>query len=79
MRLLHTLCFVLLCSLLFAQETTFKTNGPDDYREGKHAFTNATVFVAYDKKISGATLCIENGKVVSVTVPATGKENSSPA
>lgn len=66
MRLLHTLCFVLLCSLLFAQETTFKTNGPDDYREGKHAFTGATVYVSYNQKIDSATLYIQDGKVVKV-------------
>ncbi len=67
----------LLVAELTAQETTFKTNGPDDFREGKHAFINATVFVAYDKKITGATLCIEDGKVRSVTVPVTGKEGPS--
>ncbi|MBK8659096.1 MAG: amidohydrolase family protein [Bacteroidetes bacterium] len=78
MRKLVTILSVCLMAIeLPAQETTFKTNGPDDFREGKHAFTNATVFVAYDKKITGATLCIENGKVVSVTVPATGKEGTS--
>lgn len=66
MRLFSSLCFVLVCSLLSAQETTFKTNGPDDYREGKHAFTGATIYVAYNQKTDSATLYIQDGKVVKV-------------
>jgi imidazolonepropionase-like amidohydrolase len=76
-KLVSLSLFLVLGSCVFSQETTFKTNGPDDFREGKHAFINATVFVAYDKKITGATLCIEDGKVRSVTVPVTGKEGPS--
>ena len=62
--------FLVLISLLisqgslFAQETTFKTNGPDDYREGLHAFINATLYKDYKTKIENATLVIKNGKVV---------------
>jgi imidazolonepropionase-like amidohydrolase len=63
--LLFSIITSITCSLQ-AQQTTFKTNGPDDYREGKHAFTNATVFVAYNKKIDSATLYIQDGKVVKV-------------
>ena len=47
-----------------AQETTFHRNGPDDYREGVHAFTNATIFKNYNTKIEHATLLIRDGKVV---------------
>ncbi len=47
-----------------AQETTFKTNGPDDYREGVHVFTNATIWKNYNTRIDSATLIIRDGKVV---------------
>src|SRR5579871_5321630 len=61
-------------SWLPAQETTFPTNGPDDYREGLHAFTHVTLFRDYKTKIENATLVIKNGKVVDagtgVIVPA---------
>ncbi len=59
-----------LASLLFlfitisAQETTFKTNGPDDYREGMHAFVNATIWKNYNTKLDSATLLIRDGKIV---------------
>ena len=50
--------------ILSAQkETTFKTNGPDDYRESFYAFIHATIFVSYDKKIEDAALIIKEGKV----------------
>ncbi|MDB5282462.1 MAG: amidohydrolase [Bacteroidota bacterium] len=53
--------------VLFAQpETTFHRNGPDDYREGVHAFTHATIFKDYKTKIEDATLLIRDGKVVEV-------------
>lgn len=61
------LCFYLFLALgswLYAQETTFKTNGPDDYREGVHAFTNATIWKNYNTRIDSATLVIRDGKVV---------------
>ena len=35
----------------FGQETTFHRNGPDDYREGVHAFINATIYKNYNTKI----------------------------
>ena len=49
---------------LFSQETTFHRNGPDDYREGVHAFMHATIFKTYNSKIEDATLLIRDGKVV---------------
>ncbi len=58
---------------LFSQETTFHRNGPDDYREGVHAFIHATLFKTYNTKITDATLLIRDGKVVdagaNVTIP----------
>src|ERR1700722_5917479 len=51
--------------IAFAQtETTFKTNGPDDYREAIHAFINATIYTNYNTRIEDATLVIRDGKVV---------------
>ena len=65
---MRKLVFLLgLWSLVFqlhSQETTFKTNGPDDYREGVHVFTNATLWKNYNTKIDSATLVIRDGKVV---------------
>jgi imidazolonepropionase-like amidohydrolase len=61
-------------SLLQAQETTFKTNGPDNFSEGLHAFINATIFKDYQTQLQNATLLIRNGKVenvgTSVALPA---------
>jgi imidazolonepropionase-like amidohydrolase len=58
------LAFSVFTMQLNAQETTFKANGPDDYREGVHAFTNATIWKDYKTKIDSATLLIRDGKVV---------------
>jgi imidazolonepropionase-like amidohydrolase len=64
--------FFTLFSFFFFQivsaqkETTFKANGPDDYRENFHAFIHATIFVSYDKKIEDAALIIKERKIVSV-------------
>jgi imidazolonepropionase-like amidohydrolase len=60
--------------MLSAQETTFHVNGPDDYREGYHAFTHVTLYKDYKTKIDNATLVIKDGKVldagIAVAVPA---------
>ncbi len=61
-------CFMLLCLFAGAQETTFKTNGPDDYREGIHAFINATIWKNYNTKLDSATLLIRDGKVIDAGV-----------
>ncbi|MBL0308934.1 MAG: amidohydrolase family protein [Bacteroidetes bacterium] len=50
--------------MLFAQETTFPSNGPDDYREGIHAFTNATIWKNFNTKMENATLVIRDGRIV---------------
>lgn len=60
------LAFGFFQNLSAQKETTFKINGPDDYRENFHAFIHATVFVSYDKKIEDATLIVKEGKIVIV-------------
>ena len=71
MRILGSTLFSLIGSVCFtgllAQETTFKTNGPDDYRQGIHAFTNATIYKNYNTKLDSATLVITDGKVVEIS------------
>ncbi len=47
-------------------ETTFRTNGPDDFREGVHAFINATIYTGYNTKIDSASLLIKEGKIKAV-------------
>ncbi|HNI43328.1 MAG: amidohydrolase family protein [Chitinophagales bacterium] len=50
-----------------AQErVTFPINGTADPREGVYCFTNATIFVSYNKKIDQASLLIRNGMVQQV-------------
>ncbi len=63
-RLFFFLCALGFLSATAQPETTFKTNGPDDYREGIHAFTNATIYKTYNTKVENATLVIRDGKVV---------------
>lgn len=63
-KLLFYICLLLNVCRLSSQETTFKTNGPDDFREGIHAFTNATIWKNYNTKIDSATLIIRDGKIV---------------
>ncbi len=72
-KFLSSIYLLSIVYCLSSQETTFKTNGPDDYREGKHAFTNATIYISYNQKIDSATLYIENGKVLAVTPSPSGR------
>lgn len=66
-HLLAIAAFCLSATALSAQtETTFKTNGPDDFREGLHAFTNATIWKNYNTKLDSATLVIREGKIEAV-------------
>lgn len=46
------------------QETVFPANGPDDFREGVHAFINATLYKDYKTRIDSGVLLIREGKVV---------------
>lgn len=50
-----------------AQQTTFKTNGPDDFREGHYAFIHATVYKNYETILQNATVVIKNGKIIEVS------------
>lgn len=72
-KLVLIYCLLSMVCCLHSQETTFKTNGPDDYREGIHAFANATIWKNYNTKIDSATLLIRDGKVVdagkNISVP----------
>ena len=59
------LCFLLTNPLsLWSQQTTFKTNGPDDYREGLYAFTRVTLYQDFKTIRSNATVVIKNGKII---------------
>jgi imidazolonepropionase-like amidohydrolase len=49
----------------YAQQT-FPNNGPADRRDGKYAFTNATIIKSWNEKIEGATLLIAKGKIEAV-------------
>ena len=66
--LLLFLSFFLLFPLsVWSQErVTFPINGTADPRGGVYCFTNATIFVSYNKKIEGGTLLIGNGVVQQV-------------
>ncbi len=62
-----TLLFLFISGFLFtyAQET-FPTNGVKDSRDDWYAFTNATIYTDYNKKIENATLIIKKGKIEAV-------------
>lgn len=71
--------FLLFFAFLFGQnrtaaQATFPVNGVYDQRQGLYAFTNATIYTAYNTRLDNATLLIREGKVVSVglkvTIPA---------
>ena len=64
-KLVPILLFFIFGFSLNAQ-TTFPRNGVKDSRDGLYAFTNATIFKAYDEKIENATLLIRDGKIEAV-------------
>lgn len=65
---------LLTAPVLRGQESTFRFNGPDDYREGFHAFINATLYKDYKTRIEKAVLLIKDGKVLEagtgIAIPA---------
>ncbi|MEO1625739.1 MAG: amidohydrolase, partial [Bacteroidota bacterium] len=69
MKPLHFLfCALLMCgtsSILFAQKS-FPKSGIADQKSITYAFTNATIYSRYDKKIENATLLVRDGKVEAV-------------
>ncbi|MBI1226770.1 MAG: amidohydrolase family protein [Bacteroidetes bacterium] len=58
---------LLLATSIFAQET-FPRNGTADNREELYAFTNATIFQHWNKKLENATLVIRKGKVEAIGI-----------
>jgi imidazolonepropionase-like amidohydrolase len=56
---------------LLAQETSFKTNGPDDFRESHFAFINAMVYKDFQTILPNATVVIKNGKIVDINTSGT--------
>ncbi|MBP6664876.1 MAG: amidohydrolase, partial [Chitinophagales bacterium] len=76
-KILYLLVAALLChSALAQQPETFPVNGTYDQRDGLYAFTNATIYTNYNKKIEKATLLIQNGKVVQVGTAVTIPKNA---
>ncbi|MFK7937198.1 MAG: hypothetical protein AB8G22_27030, partial [Saprospiraceae bacterium] len=61
-RLLLFLIGIFALQYSYAQKT-FPRNGVADVRTGYYAFTNATVYQNYNRKMDGATLLIKDGKV----------------
>jgi len=53
-------------AILHAEPDTWTPNDIQDQRNGSYAFTNATIQVTPDKKLSNATLLIRNGRVENV-------------
>jgi imidazolonepropionase-like amidohydrolase len=64
--LLFTATFIVLHSSFIISQETFPRNGVADQRDGLYAFTNATVYQSWDKKLENATLLIRRGKVEAV-------------
>ncbi len=64
---------IMLGNLSFAQET-FPKNDAVDERPSAYAFTNATIHLDHQQKLTAATLLIHDGKVVkagnNVSIPA---------
>ena len=65
MRIILTLSLLLSAAGLQAQKT-FPVNDVGDNRNGKFAFTHATIIQQAGNMMSNATLVIENGKILSV-------------
>lgn len=65
-----TACSFLLLSLCSKAQSTFPENGVADPRQGYYAFTNATIVRDANTTLTGATLVIKDGKIVSVGTAA---------
>jgi len=66
MKRYYILFISFFCLYQLQAQTTYPTNGVNDPRQGHYAFTNATIYVDYNKKIDNGTLIIKEGKVVEV-------------
>ncbi|MFA0963733.1 amidohydrolase family protein [Roseivirga sp. BDSF3-8] len=69
-KFILTLGVVLSGLFLFAggvsAQENFPRNGVFDERPGLYAFTNATIFTEYNKKLENATLLIRDGRIEAV-------------
>lgn len=54
------------CALSVVAQSTFPVNGVHNENHNFYAFTNATIYTNYETKLEGATLLIQDGRVVSV-------------
>lgn len=66
MKKLLLLLSLFLCSLVSAQDYFPKNDGVSNQNSNYTALTNATIFVTPSQKIEGATLLIQDGKVIQV-------------
>ncbi|TAE69385.1 MAG: amidohydrolase [Bacteroidetes bacterium] len=72
----NVLLFLFFCGFILnitAQIVTSPVNGVRDDKENLYAFTNATIFIDYQTKITNATLVIRSGKIenvgANITIP----------
>jgi imidazolonepropionase-like amidohydrolase len=74
MQRILTLLVVLLFSIPVFSQETFPVNGTADPRHTIYAFKNAVLHVDYKTSVSGATLLIQDGKILNsgagITIPA---------
>src|SRR5215218_1715883 len=59
-------CVFLLTVKMAKSQATFPENGVGDPRHGYYAFTNATIVKDANSTLTGATLIIKDGKILSV-------------
>ena len=60
------LSLLLALAYILTAQPTYPQNGVSDHREGLYAFTNATIYKAYNQKLDNATLLIRDGKVENI-------------
>ena len=60
------LIYFFIGQLTISAQETFPRNSVADHREGKYAFTNATIYKKWDEKIEQATLVIFEGEIVAI-------------
>ena len=65
MRRLFTFIFLVFSMMESYSQETFPVNGTDDPRHTIYAFKNAILHVDYKTSVSGATLLIQDGKILN--------------
>lgn len=73
-KIVVSICIFCSLSLFAWTQETFPVNGVFDHRDGKYAFTNATIYVSPQKVIKNATLLVEDGKVKAVNTANAPKD-----